>query len=105
MTKDFGIQEALKELGINKVNNGSCTGTVWQETSGDILNSVSPVDGKEIAGIKQATLKDYHTVISTAKEAFKKWRTIPAPKRGEIVRQIGNELRKYKEPLGQTGIV
>ncbi len=101
MIKDFGIQEALKELGINKVNNGSCTGTVWQETSGDILNSVSPVDGKEIAGIKQATLKDYHTVISTAKEAFKKWRTIPAPKRGEIVRQIGNELRKYKEPLGK----
>ena len=101
MAQDFGIQKALKELGINKVNNGSCTGTVWQETSGDVLNSVSPVDGKEIAGIRQATLEDYHTVISTAKEAFKKWRMVPAPKRGEIVRQIGNELRKYKEPLGK----
>lgn len=101
MAKDYGIQEALKELGLNQVNKGVSTGTLWMETSGDVLTSRSPVDGKEIAGIRQATLEDYHTVISTAKEAFRKWRKIPAPTRGEVVRQIGNELRKYKEPLGK----
>lgn len=101
MAKDYGIQDALKELGIGKVNKGLCTGTVWKETSGDVLQSFSPVDGNEIASIKQATLKDYHSVIVTAKEAFKVWRMIPAPVRGNVVRQIGNELRKYKEPLGK----
>ncbi len=101
MAQDYGIQEALIKLGISKVNTGLCTGTAWGEPLGDILNSTSPVDGNKIAGIRQATLDDYHTVISTAKEAFKKWRMVPAPARGEVVRQIGNELRKFKEPLGK----
>ncbi len=101
MAKDYGIHKALNELGINDVNNGLCTGTVWKETSGDIRKSCSPVDGNEIAGIRQATTEDYRTVIATAKDAFKKWRKIPAPVRGDVVRQIGNELRKYKEPLGK----
>ena len=101
MVKDYGIQDALKELGIEKINKGVSTGTLWVEPAGDVLNSWSPVDGKEIAGIKQATLNDYHSVISTAKEAFKKWRMVPAPVRGDVVRQIGNGLRKYKEPLGK----
>ena len=101
MAQDYGVDEALKKLGIKDVNNGMCTGTVWEETSGDLINSYSPVDGEKIAGIKQATKKDYHKVITTAGDAFKKWRKIPAPVRGEVVRQIGNELRKYKEPLGK----
>jgi aldehyde dehydrogenase (NAD+) len=101
MAKDYGIQEALKQLGIEKINKGACTGTLWKETTGDTLTSFSPVDGHEIAAIKQATLKDYHSVITTAGEAFKTWRMRPAPARGEVVRQIGNELRKYKEPLGK----
>ncbi len=98
---EFNIQEVLKELGIKEVNEGCCTGTVWTETEGDILKSYSPADGKEIAGVKQATKDDYNKVIETAKEAFKVWRKNPAPARGEIVRQIGLELRKYKEPLGK----
>lgn len=101
MAQDYGIENALKALGLSKINKGLCTGTVWSDTSGEVLNSWSPVDGKEIAGIKQATMEDYNQVIETAKKAFKVWRMIPAPRRGEIVRQIGLELRKYKEPLGK----
>jgi aldehyde dehydrogenase (NAD+) len=95
------IQEVLKELGIEKVNKGCCTGTIWAETSGDVLTSSSPADGKPIAGIRQATIEDYKRVIETAQGAFNEWRKTPAPLRGEIVRQIGLELRKYKEPLGK----
>ena len=101
MAQDFGIHEALKKLGIEDVNNGLCTGTVWEETSGDIIESYSPVDGQKIAVIKQATKKEYYKVITTARDAFKEWRKIPAPVRGGVVRQIGNELREYKEPLGK----
>ncbi len=101
MAQDYGIHEALKKLGIKDVNNGLCTGTVWEETSGDLIESYSPVDGEKIANIKQATKKDYHKVITTARDTFKKWRKISAPARGEVVRQIGNELREYKEPLGR----
>jgi len=101
MAQDYGIQEALTVLGISKINTGICTGTAWGEPLGDILNSISPVDGKNIAGIRQATLDDYRTVIATARKAFTKWRMVPAPARGEVVRQIGNKLRKYKEPLGK----
>jgi len=95
------IQEVLKELGIEEVNKGCCTGTEWADTLGDVLTSYSPADGKPIAGIKQSTLEDYKRVIETAQGAFKVWRKTPAPLRGEIVRQIGLELRKYKEPLGK----
>ena len=101
MTQNYGIQKVLKLLGIKDVNNGVSTGTAWKEASGDIIKSYSPVDGNEIAGIKLASLENYNTVIGTAKGAFKKWRKIPTPVRGDIVRQIGNELRKFKEPLGK----
>lgn len=101
MSTEFGISHALKELGISELNKGGCTGTLWLDTTGDTLTSYSPVDGSKIANIQLATLNDYTTVIDTAKNAFKVWRAIPAPKRGEIVRQIGLELRKYKEPLGK----
>ncbi len=97
----YNIQEALKQLGLNEVNYGVCTGTQWKETPGDIKTSYSPADGKVIAGVLQATKDDYDEVVGKAQEAFKKWRVIPAPKRGEIVRQIGLELRKYKEPLAK----
>ncbi len=96
---NYNIQEALEQLGLKEVNYGVCTGTEWKETPGDIKTSYSPADGKVIAGVLQGTKDDYNEVVSTAQEAFKKWRVIPAPKRGEIVRQIGLELRKYKEPL------
>ena len=95
------ISKELKELGISEVNNGVCTGTNWKTTSGAVAESFSPSDGELIATVNQATAADYHEVVEKAKDAFKVWRMVPAPKRGEIVRQIGLELRKYKEPLGK----
>lgn len=95
------IRETLKQLGLKEINNGATTGTQWLDTKGEIIDSYSPVDGQLIGKIKQATTDDYETIIQTAEKAFKNWRMMPAPKRGEIVRQIGNELRKYKEPLGK----
>jgi aldehyde dehydrogenase (NAD+) len=91
----------LKVLGIQKNNFGSSTGLKWNKTkSAGLLKIHSPVDGKLIASVYQASENDYNKVIRTAENAFKEWRMIPAPKRGEIVRQIGNQLREYKEPLG-----
>jgi aldehyde dehydrogenase (NAD+) len=101
MNNDFKVEQLLKELGIEAVNPGLCTGTNWIETSGEVLTSVSPVDGQAIAGIKQCTIADYQLLVAIAGEAFKEWSMVPAPKRGEIVRQIGQELRKYKDPLGK----
>jgi len=95
------IRETLKQLGLKEINNGACTGTYWLDTKGEIIDSFSPVDGQLIGKIKQATAEDYETIMQQAEKAFKNWRTIPAPQRGEIVRQIGNELRTYKEPLGK----
>jgi aldehyde dehydrogenase (NAD+) len=101
MFKQESIQETLNQLGIDAVNKGICTGTQWIDSTGDVLISYSPVDGSAIAGVKQATRQDYEKLVATAGEAFLSWRMVPAPKRGEIVRQIGLELRKYKEPLGR----
>nr|WP_320022966.1 aldehyde dehydrogenase family protein [uncultured Draconibacterium sp.] len=95
------ISKELEQLGISDVNNGICTGTEWRTTSGAVVESFSPSDGELIASVNQATAADYHEVVEKAKDAFKVWRMVPAPKRGEIVRQIGLELRKYKEPLGK----
>ena len=100
-TKDYGIAEVLKTLGIKDVNHGACTGTVWLDTKGEEIESYSSSDGALIGKIKQATTADYEAVIVKAQEAYKVWRMMPAPKRGEIVRQMGDQLRKYKEPLGK----
>lgn len=97
----FKMKEALAELGIKEINSAICTGTEWVGGSGDSIKSYSPTDGALIAEVKQGTLDEYNKVILKAKEAFKKWRMVPAPARGEVVRQIGLELRKYKEPLGK----
>ena len=97
---NINISKELKKLGIEIVNKGVCTGTIWKETKGKFVESYSPSDGELIAGVQQCSNEDYENVIQTAKGAFKKWQMVPAPKRGEIVRQIGLELRKYKEPLG-----
>ncbi|NNF01239.1 MAG: aldehyde dehydrogenase family protein [Bacteroidia bacterium] len=99
--QDFGIAEALKQLGISDVNRGASTGTFWIETKGDVLESYSPADGSLIGKVNQATEVDYDKVIKTAQEAYKSWRKVPAPKRGEVVRQIGLALRENKEALGK----
>jgi len=95
------IMDFLKVLGIKEENFGASTGLNWYQTKDqDVINVVSPTDGKFIAKVFQCSEKDYDNIVVIANEAFKYWRTIPAPKRGEIVRQIGLKLREYKEPLG-----
>lgn len=100
-TTEFNIQELLKRLGIEEVNSGVTTGTKWFDVKGAVTSSESPIDGKEIAKVQNATLDDYETVVKKAQKAFRVWREIPAPKRGEIVRQIGLALRDAKEDLGK----
>jgi aldehyde dehydrogenase (NAD+) len=92
---------SLKKLGINKINKGACTGTRWLDTTGEAIDSYSPADGKLIGSVTQATADDYEKMIVLSQEAFTKWRMVPAPKRGEVVRQIGNALRDHKEDLGR----
>ena len=90
----------LKYLGIELSNSGACTGSVWMDTKGDETESRSPIDDSVIAKVKNATLDDYEHIVAKAQEAYLKWRIVPAPKRGEVVRQIGEALRAKKEELG-----
>ncbi len=91
----------LKTLQLQKQNAGVSTGTVWIKTKAAVITSFSPVDGQEIGSVQSADKKTYDAVVKKATEAFEEWRVWPAPKRGEVVRQIGDELRKYKAPLGR----
>ncbi len=93
--------EFLKNLGIESVNQGYCTGQIFGGGTDKELRTIhSPVDGKEIAKVAMANDQDYELVMDSAKAAFPMWRHTPAPKRGEIVRQLGNKLRDYKHDLG-----
>ena len=91
----------LKDLGIGKSNSGTCDGVNWISMDSTERHIVSPVDGNLIATVYETDEKSYEKLIDTSKDAFKKWRKVPAPKRGEIVRQIGNELRLNKDSLGK----
>ena len=97
---DYGIHEALKQLGIQNENKGTSTGSDWFG-SGEMIASHSPVDGALIGSVGTTSQDDYDRVIQTAQDAFAKWRSMPAPQRGEIVRQFGERLRELKEPLGK----
>ena len=94
------IENELKELGISSENLGTSTGNTWFG-KGEELSSYSPVDGKLIGKVKSSTKDDYEEVIKKEQVAFKEWRMIPAPKRGEIVRQFGEKLREKKASLGK----
>lgn len=98
---DLGIQNILAKFNIEAENNGASTGSKWFRTRGEVINSVSPVDGTTIASVHAATEADYEAVILKAEEAFKAWRMWPAPKRGEVVRQLAEKLREHKEDLGK----
>ena len=94
--------EFLETLGIKEKNFGASTGLKWYGSEKNKeLKIYSPINGKYIASVFQANEKDYERVIKKSHEAFLKWRTVPAPKRGEVVRAIGNKLREYKIPLGK----
>ncbi len=99
-TTGFGIEEALEQLGIKDVNKGTSTGNEWF-SNGEEISSFSPVDGQLIAKVSTTSKDDYEKVMQSATSAFKDWRLKPAPQRGEIVRQFGEELRRLKEPLGK----
>ncbi|HNL81895.1 MAG TPA: aldehyde dehydrogenase family protein, partial [Chitinophagaceae bacterium] len=91
----------LHELQLQNHNNGSSTGTQWLPSDGQLIKSFSPVDGNEIGTVNSTTNNVYKSIVTKAEQAFEEWRLWPAPKRGEIVRQIGNALREKKEPLGK----
>ncbi|MDG1147095.1 MAG: aldehyde dehydrogenase family protein [Crocinitomicaceae bacterium] len=97
---DFGIKEALLELGLKKINEGTSTGSD-NFSNGEIIESYSPVDGKLIGKVKSTTKQDYEKVMESATKAFLSFRNMPAPQRGEIVRQFGNKLREKKNALGK----
>ncbi len=95
------MQSTLSALKINSKNQGVSTGQNWLNSTGELIESFSPVDGQLIASVTGADRKSYEDAISKAESAFIIWRQLPAPKRGDIVRQIGGALREYKEPLGK----
>lgn len=95
------MQDFLKQLGIASTNHGASTGVHDTVSKGKTIISSSPVDGKQIASVIGADKEAYEAIVQKAQEAFLEWRTWPAPKRGEIVRQIGEALRAKKQALGQ----
>lgn len=89
----------LKDLGLERTNNGVYNGK-WTG-SGPVVKSVDPASGQVIAEVRSGTTQEYEQCVQTATDALKVWSNLPAPQRGEIVRQIGDELRKKLQPLGQ----
>ena len=100
MTKKINLNSILDALDIKQLNYGTSTGSKWTN-SNEIINSFSPVDGKKIGSVSITTKEEFEQVINTASSAFKTWRLMPAPQRGEIVRQFGDRLRELKNPLGK----
>jgi aldehyde dehydrogenase (NAD+) len=94
------MRDILQKLGVADVNPGASTGT-WLETKGPELVSINPTDGRPIAKVRQATAEDYETVVRKTHEAFLTWRMLPAPRRGEVIRRLGEELRREKDALGR----
>lgn len=95
------MQEILNQLGIQNQSQGVSTGNNWIACSGKLIDSFSPVDGKKLGTVVSANADAYEEVINKAQDAFLEWRMWPSPKRGEVVRQVGEALRKNKEALGK----
>ena len=93
------MSEILKKLKITENHPGGFAGE-WIG-SGPTLDVITPIDGSKIGSVRQVTEDEYDRIVGRAHQAFLSWRTIPAPKRGEIVRQLGNRLREYKTELGE----
>jgi aldehyde dehydrogenase (NAD+) len=100
ISKEFGIDEALKQLDVQKENKGTSIGKDFF-ASGEMIESFSPVDGASIGKVQATSQQDYEKVASKAHKSFKEWRTWPAPARGEVVRQLNDEFRRLKAPLGK----
>ena len=95
------IAEVLDILHLTEINSGVSTGSTWLKGEGTLLDSHSPVDGALIARVRGASRAEYDAAIRTAQNGFLEWRSWPAPKRGEVVRQVGEALRKHKADLGK----
>ena len=95
------MKETLKALGISEKNHGTSTGDHWLNSSGEYIQSFSPVDGSLIGSVQATDKQSYEKVMVAAQAAFKEWQKWPAPKRGDIVRQIGDALRAQKADLGK----
>jgi aldehyde dehydrogenase (NAD+) len=95
------MQDVLKSLGIAESNEGASTGVQWTKSKGKTITSFSPVDNKKIAAVVATDDAAYEAVIKKAELAFAEWRLWPSPKRGEVVRQVGEALRNNKEALGK----
>ncbi len=91
----------LKTVGIAEQNPGGSSGSNSITGSGDNIVSTTPIDGSVIGSLHMINRAEYDHIVEQSQKAFKEWRTWPSPKRGEVVRQVGNELRKFKEPLGK----
>jgi aldehyde dehydrogenase (NAD+) len=99
-TASYSVPDILEKLHIEPVNSGACYGDWIAEPSGGEMASTNPATGETLAKIRMAGPEDYECVMARAAEAFQDWRMVPAPKRGDIVREIANELREYKDDLG-----
>jgi aldehyde dehydrogenase (NAD+) len=94
------MRSILKKFGLSDELSGAGSGS-WISTGGEMLSSISPIDGRVLGSIRCAAENDYEKVVGRAAEAFRTWRVTPAPRRGEIVRQMGNALRERKKELGE----
>ena len=88
-------------LGLGNLNSGASLGSKWLKGTGALTESKTPVDGSVIAQIQNASLEDYEKVMACAQNSFREWSRVPAPHRGEIIRQIGNSVREAKDDLGK----
>jgi aldehyde dehydrogenase (NAD+) len=95
------IATLLRDLGIDGTNSGAIGADWVAKPAGATLVSINPSDGQPLGEVTCATAADYDRVVREAEAAFATWRTTPAPVRGEVVRQLGDEFRRYKEPLGK----
>jgi aldehyde dehydrogenase (NAD+) len=91
----------LSRLGIEDINSGAASSNGFLDTSGRVVDSIDPATGAVIASVRLASVEDYERVVSDASRVFEEWRMLPAPNRGEIVRQVGEALRENKKDLGR----
>ncbi len=94
------MNEVLRRLGIEEVNPGAWAGAAIEGATGEVVASTNPTTGEPLAKVALAGVKEYEAVVAKAEEAFQRWRMVPAPKRGEIVRQMGDAMRARKDDLG-----
>jgi aldehyde dehydrogenase (NAD+) len=92
--------EVLERLGVADVNPGAWAGPALPIGDGELVTSFNPANGEPLASVRLANTTDYDAVVRTATAAFERWRKVPAPKRGEIVRQMGEAMRRHKDDLG-----